>query len=54
MNEELKGLVEQMTADGQPLEDIVAFIDTYDQETPAEEVEKKEEQWKKATSSTMI
>ena len=43
MNEELKGLVEQMKADGQPLEDIVAFIDKYEQENPAEEVEKKED-----------
>ena len=43
MNEELKGLVEQMKADGQPLTDIVAFIDKYEQENPAEEVEKEQD-----------
>ena len=43
MNEELKGIVEQMKADGQPLTDIVAFIDKYEQENPAEEVEKKQD-----------
>ena len=43
MNEELKGIVEQMKADGQPLTDIVAFIDKYEQENPSEEVEKKQD-----------